>query len=119
MKWYNPWTWVPFTHQGRQTLIYITLALCGPALTFCIMWALSVVEQFPGTSGEARLAAYVELAKPMTWALLIIVVALACFVSIRAIRIGKDGLSAEGGDNSVPVTVVNPPSDPVPVEQAP
>lgn len=118
MTW-NPLTWLPFSHAGRQTLMYLVLALCGPALTACIMKALAVVERFPGTTGAQRLTAYVELAKPLTWALLIIVTALACFVSIRAVRIGKDGFSAEARDedNSVPVTVVNPPSAPVPVRE--
>ena len=98
MKWYNPLTWLPYTRPGRQTLIYIVLALCGPALTVCIMHILDVVEKFPDTTGEARLTAYVELAKPLTWSLLIIVVALACFVSIRAIKIGPDGLEASSRD---------------------
>lgn len=99
MKWYNPFTWIPFTRAGRQTLIYLALFGCGPALTWCIMRTLDVVEKFPNTTGEARLAAYVELAKPLTWSLLIIIVALACFVSIRAIKIGKDGLEAESQEN--------------------
>lgn len=88
MKWYNPWTWFPYGRSGRQTLLYIVLALCGPALTGCLLWILRVVETFPDTTGEQRLEAYVDLSKPLGWALLIIVVALACFVSIRAVKIG-------------------------------
>ena len=112
MTW-NPLTWIPWLRDGRQTLIYVTLALCGPALTACIMWALNVVEHFPGADGEARLAAYVDLAKPLTWALMVIVLALACFVSIRAIKVGRDGISAEGREDDVvhdgdQVTVTKP-----------
>lgn len=96
MKWYNPLTWFPFARAARQTLIYIVLALSGPALTICVMWTLEVVERFAGVSAERRLEAYVELAKPLGWSLLIIIVALACFVSIRAIKIGP--LEASGGE---------------------
>jgi len=87
----------PFTREGRQTLVYITLAGCGPALTACIMWALSVIEKFPGASAEQRLDRYVELAYPLTWGLLLIVLALACFVSIRAVKLeaGKDGVKLD------------------------
>lgn len=91
----------PFTREARQTLMYLVLAGCGPALTGCIMWALSVVEVFPGTSGDARLAAYVDLAKPLGWGLMIIIIALACFVSIRAIKVGKDGIEAQSNDQGV------------------
>lgn len=100
MKWFNPWTWVPWTREGRQTLLYIVLALCGPALTGCLLWALDVVRVFPGTTGEQRLDAYVELSKPIGWALMVIVVALSCFVSIRAIKIGPLEATSrdDGGD---------------------
>ncbi len=96
MTW-NPLTWLPWTREGRQTLIYLVLALCGPALTVCIMWALSVIETFPGTTGQQRLDAYVSLAAPLGWSLIIIVLALSCFVSIRAIKIeaGKDGVKGD------------------------
>lgn len=95
---FNPLTWLPFTREGRQTLIYIVLALCGPALTGCIMWALKVVETFPGTTGEQRLNAYVKLSEPIGWSLLIIVTALACFVSIRSIK-GPGGTEVQGRDD--------------------
>jgi hypothetical protein len=98
MKWYSPLSWLPYTREGRQTLIYLVLAGCGPALCFCLMWILQVVETFPGASGEQRLAAYVELAKPMGWSLIIIVLALACFVSIRSIK-GPGGFEAQGRDD--------------------
>lgn len=102
MSW-NPITWFPFTREGRQTLMYLVTAGCGVALTACVMWTLKIIETFPETPGQARLDAYVALAQPLGWALLIIVVAHACFVSIRAVKIkaGKDGIdgemSGEGG----------------------
>lgn len=93
MTW-NPLTWIPWTRSGRQTLLCIVFALCGPALCACIMWILRVVETFPGTTGQARLDAYVKLSQPMGWSLIVIVVALAAYISIRSIKAGKDGIEA-------------------------
>lgn len=91
MTW-NPLTWLPWSVNGRRTLLTIVFAACGPALTACIMWALNVVKTFPGTTGEQRLAAYVKLAEPVTWSLIIIVIALASYISIRSFKAGKDGI---------------------------
>lgn len=80
----------PFTHAGRQTLIYIVLALAGPALTAVVMWAMQITR-------EARQwSIFGDMADRVAWSLFVIVCALACFVSIRAIRVGKDGASVEG-----------------------
>lgn len=87
---------VPFTRDGRQTLIYLTFAGCGPALTALVLWSLSVIRVFPGADAATRLAKFADLAMLVGLALLVIVLALACFVSIRAIKIGKDGIEASG-----------------------
>lgn len=86
----------PFTREGRHTLLYITISLCAPALTIFSMWAMSVVERFPGVPAQERLDAYVKLATLIAVDLLIMVVALACFVSIRSLKIGANGLEADG-----------------------
>lgn len=93
MTW-SPLSWLPWSRIGRQTLLTIVFAFCGPALTACILWILDVVKGFPGTTGEQRLEAYVKLAQPLGWSLIIIVVALAAYISIRSIKAGKDGLEA-------------------------
>ena len=93
--------WVPYTGEGRQTLLYLVLAGCAPALHGSIMWAMNVVKTFPGTTGEQRLAAYVKLAEPISYSLLIIVIALAMFVSLRSLKFSaKDGLDVQGRDLS-------------------
>lgn len=104
MTW-NPLTWIPWTRLGRQTLLTMVFALCGPALTACIMWLLNVVETFPGATGQERLDAYVKLAQPVGWSLIIIVVALAAYISIRSIKAGKDGIEATsfGEDEAEPI----------------
>lgn len=103
MTW-NPLTWLPWTRSGRQTLLTVVFALCGPALTACIMWALSIVETFPGAGAEQRLEAYVKLAQPIGWALIVIVVALAAYISIRSIKAGKDGIEATSfADDEEPI----------------
>lgn len=82
----------PFTHAGRQTLIYLVLAMAGPALTAVVMWAMEI------TKDARQWAIFGSLADRVAWSLFVIVCALACFVSIRAIRIGKDGASMESRD---------------------
>lgn len=101
MSW-NPLTWIPFSRAGRQTLVYLALAGCGPALTAVIVWAMHIVETFPGTEAAQRLDKFSQLAMLVGAALLIIVIALSSFVSIRAIKIGRDGIEeqgAPGGDD--------------------
>ena len=90
----------PFTREGRQTLVYLTLAGCGPALTFVIVWALGVIRDFNGADAAQRLDKFATLATIIASALVIIVIALSCFVSIRAIKIGKDGIEASGGEGN-------------------
>lgn len=88
----------PFTREGRQTLIYLVLAGCGPALTAVIVWAMYIIRGWSDASAELRLDKFASLAMVVASALVIIVIALSCFVSIRAIKIGKDGIEADGRD---------------------
>ena len=99
--------WFPFTRAGRQTLVYVALSLCGPALTILVWWAMQVIRYFPDTTGQERLEAFAKLATMVTGGLLVIVIALACFVSIRAVKIGKDGIEAKshGGENDDPPVI--------------
>jgi hypothetical protein len=92
MKWYNPWSWFPFTHEGRQTLIYLVFAGAGPALCTMVIWAMVTALQ------KDLFKTFSNLSLIVATCLLIIVTGLAMFVSIRAVKIGKDGFSAEGGN---------------------
>lgn len=98
MNW-NPLTWFPFTRDGRQTLVYLALAGCGPALTLGIIWALHTIRDWGDASAQLRLDKFASLAMMMGYNSLIITVALACFVSIRAVKVSKDGLEATSNDN--------------------
>lgn len=102
----------PFQHEGRQTLIYLVFAGAGPALTLI---ALHVLEQ---TEAARQWDIYAAMARILGWSLLIIVCGLGMFVSIRAIKLGKDGFEADSRDPT-PVQVMNDKSDPVPVETKP
>ena len=61
MNW-NPISWFPFTRDGRQTLVYLVLAGCGPALTAGIMWALTAIRDFKDATAEAKLDKFADLA---------------------------------------------------------
>lgn len=92
MSW-NPLSWFPWTRAGRQTLIYLSFALSGPAITALViaamLWALEY-RQFD-TFGT--------LALIVGGALLISVSGLAVFVSLRAIKLGRDGFEVSGSPN--------------------
>lgn len=91
----------PWTREGRQTLIYIMAALSGPALTLVLIAAGYLIATFPGASADHRLDKFATLAMLVAAALLIVVIRDACFVSIRAIKIGRDGIEASGeGDGA-------------------
>jgi len=81
----------PLTREGRQTLIYLTFAFAGPALTGIVIWAMVAALEHTALWPTFR-----DLALIVAAALMIVVMGLACFVSIRAIKIGKDGIEATG-----------------------
>jgi hypothetical protein len=95
----------PFTRDGRATLVYLVFAGAGPALTSIVIYALTIIETFPGASAEERLDKYATLAILIASGMLVIVSALAVFVSIRAMKVkaGKDGFDAEisGDDEAI------------------
>lgn len=88
----------PFTHEGRQTLIYLMCAFSAPILTLLVLHILNRTEaagQWPIFAETARLVAY---------SLLIIVCAFAMFVAFRSLQLGgKDGLLNLTGKDSAPV----------------
>jgi hypothetical protein len=92
----------PLTIAGRQTLVYLVFAGSGPALTLLVVWAMTSIREWQGASAISRLDRFAALANMVAAGLLIIVVALACFVSIRALKISAKGIEAEGsgGDGS-------------------
>jgi hypothetical protein len=95
MKWYNPASWIPYTHAGRQTLVYLVFAGAGPSLTAVVIWAMLKALDYNLRQTFSQLALIVAAC------LLIITTGLAMFVSIRAVKLGKDGFSAEGGGDAI------------------
>jgi hypothetical protein len=89
---------LPFNHQSRQTLIYLVFAGAGPALTVTVIWAMLEALERP-----KLWSTFSHLSLIVASAMLVIVVGLGMFVSIRAVRIGKDGFEASGGGaNALP-----------------
>lgn len=93
MAWYN--RILPWTHEGRQTWIYILTGLCGPALTGIVMYDMAQIRDWQGVDEVIKLREYAHLAGLNAIALLIIVMAHAGFVSIRALKINIKEGSAE------------------------
>ena len=83
----------PWTREGRQTEIYIIFALSGPALTAVVIWAM-----IEALERVALWATFRDLALIVAAALMVVVIGLAMFVSIRAIKVGRDGIEANGED---------------------
>ena len=82
----------PLTREGRQTTIYLVFAGSGPILTAIIVWAMlrALDVHLFGT--------FRDLALIVAASLFVIITGLAMFVSIRAIKVGRDGFEASGGE---------------------
>lgn len=92
----------PLTRDGRQTLVYLVFAGAGPSLTLVVMWAM--IEALKRT---ALFDTFSHLAMIVAVSLLIIVTGLAMFVSIRAVKISKDGFEALGGQSQAAQAVAD------------
>lgn len=102
MKWYNPFTWFPYTHEGRQTLVYMALAWAAPIICGMLIWAMQTLRDWTDAPVLQRLERFADIADRLSWGLLVILVSYACFVSIRAVKIGKDGFEASSfGDDDI------------------
>ena len=84
----------PLSKEGRQTLVYLSFAGAGPVLTAVVIWAMAVAQWNTWRDVFANLA-YMVAAGMLT-----IVTGLAMFVSIRSLKVSRDGLEASGGDPS-------------------
>lgn len=84
----------PFSRDGRQTLIYLIFGGCGPALTLVVIWAMIESLDRPQLWSTFTGLAYIVAAS-----LLIIVSGLGMFVSIRAVKISREGFEASGGES--------------------
>ncbi len=91
----------PFSHDGRQTLIYLMCAFSAPVLTLLVMHILETL------AGSAQWLAYREVARLVTYALLISVCAFSMFVAFKSLSLGgKDGLlNLNSKDNTDPPAV--------------
>lgn len=99
MNW-NPISWLPWTREGRQTLIYISIALSSPVLCGLILFALHTIRNWDGPSPENRLDRFADIAMLLGWGLMIVLVSYACFISIRALKLNvKDGTAEVDGGN--------------------
>lgn len=81
---------LPLTREGRQTLVYLTFAGAGPATSAVNLWAMLKA------AADGQWQVFYPLAMTNAVGNGIIVTALAMFVSIRAIKISKDGFQADG-----------------------
>lgn len=82
----------PFTRDGRQTLIYLMAAFCAPVLTALVWWAMKLA------AGSAQWTIFGRLADKVALALLISSITFAAFVSIRALKVGKNGFEMDAQD---------------------
>lgn len=77
----------PFTHEGRQTLIYLMCAFSAPVLTAVTIYILDTTER------HAQWDTFAEVARIVAYSLLIITCAFGMFVAFRSLSLGsKDGL---------------------------
>ena len=92
----------PLTRDGRQTLVYLVFAGSVPVLTLVVVWAmLKALEQ------SALFDTFSKLSFVVAASLFIVVTGLAMFVSIRAVKISKDGFEASGGEGQAAQAVAD------------
>lgn len=90
----------PFTHEGRQTLIYLMCAFSAPVLTLVCIYILDRSE------ANAQWPIFAEVARLIAYSLLIVCCAYAMFVAFRSLSLaGKEGLLSLNAKDS--------PNDPV------
>ena len=88
MSW-NPISWLPFTKDGRATLIYIFFAFSVPALCGMLVYVLYTIRWFDAPALD-RLERFYQIGMRVTLAMLLGMLAYAAFVSFRAFKAGKD-----------------------------
>jgi len=98
IKWLKQF--LPFTTDGRATLIYVMFAGAGPAVMGAIIYAMRTIRNWTAAPANQRLDLFAGIADKLAWGLLIVLVTLACFISIRAIRFGKDGFNVNGNGSA-------------------
>jgi hypothetical protein len=77
----------PFTHEGRQTLIYLMCAFSAPILTLMTLYILDATER------HQQWAIFADVARIVAYSLLIITCAFGMFVAFRSLSLGsKEGL---------------------------
>ena len=96
MSW-NPITWLPFTKDGRATLIYVFFALSVPALCGMLVYVLYTLRWFDAPALD-RLERFYQIGMRITLAMLLGMLAYAAFVSFRAFKAGKDGVEMNSKD---------------------
>lgn len=85
--------YLPYSREGRQTLVYLSFAGAGPILTVIVVWAMRVAERL------RLFDTFSNLAYILASGLLVLVISLGMFVSLRALKVSKDGIEATGGEN--------------------
>lgn len=87
----------PFSHDGRQTLIYLCFAGAGPILTLVglhILERSEKAQQWDIFGAQARV---------FGWSLFVIVAGLGMFVAIKGFKISKEGAEFSAKDVTDPV----------------
>lgn len=100
------WKEFPLENDGRQTLIYLVFAGAGPALTLIVMWAMGEALERPQLWKTFSGLAYI-----LGICLLVITTGLGMFVSIRAVKISREGFEANGGAPEAARAVANAADD--------
>ncbi len=100
MKWFNPFTWFPWSQEGRATAVYLGFLWSVPALTALLRWAMGEIATFPGAEAGERLTRFANLADKIVDGVLLGMIVYACFISIRALKVGKDGLDVHGNEDA-------------------
>ena len=124
IRWFK--SFLPFSLDARASLMYLSFAGGGPAVLIALMINMDTIRNWTGAPAGERLERYADIADKLAWGLLIVLVTLACFISIRAFKFNAktgtldiDGNSAGQGaqivaDAAQETADTIKPSEPVP-----
>lgn len=92
--------YLPFSSDGRRTLVYLTFAGAGPSLTLMVWWLLNTIRTWTGVDPKDALASFSNLSFWVVGCLLTVCVTMACYIAVKEFKIGPGGIDAQsqGGD---------------------
>jgi hypothetical protein len=92
MRWFNPWSWFPWSQDGRRTSLYVSALFAGPVLCAICIWVMIEAKLI------GRYDLFDKVAYSFAASLFLVVAAIAVGTGLNIkLSWGKDGLNGAAG----------------------